>query len=452
VWPITVSWVLALAIGIYQGTVDITFVNGGAYLLLRRAAGGMKDANLFGVSVALWGPFVYMLCGRWRTRWTQPLGVAALALSWYGMWVSGSRNAFLTAILGVIAVATAEIRALDARRRVWTLGLFAVALVAVVIVGYRIPTENSPVHRLAPMFSGMTEMPLGALLVDRWDPYFFGRTAWRAFQDSPVFGIGLGMFHSLVGPYSQMLGHDPLPSDNAQNWFRHQLTEMGVVGSIPWAMWVCCAAVLIVSPARDRYRAWLAKGALLTCGAFSLIGMPGQSIVIVVLFWTIAFVVTQQVTPRWPRVLVTVINRPALACLLAVVCVIGTAVAGRTMTPVQRASRFRERYGAGVAEFSETEGRGEFSIHGRRAMTVIEPTSRLLKVSAVRIADGAPVDVQISVNRRMLSAGPVSRSERVGFVTLRDLSTFAIVDVSSAVSLPEPDGLSIRWEFVPQGQ
>jgi hypothetical protein len=305
---------------------------------------------------------------------------------------------------------------------------------------------------LARFASGITEIPLGAFLADRWDPYFYGHTAWRALQDSPLFGIGLGTFNGVVSAYSQMLGHVPLSNDNAQNWFRHQVTELGVIGSIPWAVWVCCAAVLLLSPAVDRSRAWIAKSALLICAAFSLIGMPGQNIVIVVLFWTIAFVVTQQVTPRWPRILLSVSNRPVMACALAVVCAIGTAVVGwRTLTPAQRASRFREPYSAGITELTEADGHGEFEFHGPRAIAVVEPTSRLLKVSVVRASDGAPVDAQISVNRRTLIAGPVSSTERVGWATLRDLSSFPIVDVSSATRLTATDGLRVRWEFVQQG-
>jgi hypothetical protein len=450
-WPITVSWLLTLALGVYQATVNIAFVNGGAHLGLGRASGGLLDANPFGVAVALWGPVAYLLCVRIGGRLGQPLGMAALALSWYGMWVSGSRGAFGAAVVSLMAVVAAEAGAVDARRRRWTFAMLAAAVAAVAIAAYVIPMENSPIRRLAPLFSGITEVPLPAFLAERWDPYFYGRTAWRALQDSPWFGIGLGTFQSVVNPYSRLLGHPPLAVDNAQNWFRHQLTELGAVGSIGWACWVLCAAVLLVSPSRDRRQARIAKGALLACAAVSLIGMPGQHIAIVVMFWTFAFFLTQQVRPAWPRI-VLAIGRPAVAWVtLAVICAIGTAEVGwRMFTPARRAARFHEYYAYGTTGFTNANGRGEFTMHGRRAIAVVEPTSRFLKLSVARASAGAPVEAQISVGGRRMVSGPVSDTERVQFMTLRNLSESVVVDASSSTGLPAPDGVRVRWEFLPQ--
>jgi hypothetical protein len=449
-WPLTVSWLLTVALGIYQATVNIGFVNGGAHLALGRASGGLMDANPYGVAVALWGPIVYVLCVSLEIPLAQPLGMAALALSWYGMWVSGSRGAFGAALVGLMAVVAAETGVGDPRRRRWTFAMLAAGVALTALAAYILPMENSPIRRLAPLFRGITDVPLTAFVAERWDPYFYGRTAWRALEDSPLFGIGLGSFQSVVNPYSRLLGHPPLVADNAQNWFRHQLTELGALGSIGWAFWVICAVILILSPAADRRAARIGKGGLLACAAVSLIGMPGQHIAIVVIFWTFAFVVVQQVVPRWPVALQSVTRLRTAWVVLAVLCAIGTAEAGwRALTPARRAARFGDYYAFGVTGFTDANGSGELTMHGRRAIAVVHPTSRFLKLSVVRTAPGSPADVTIAVSRRALVSGSLSDTERVQFMTLRDVSESVVVDGASAVDLPAPDGVRIRWAFLP---
>jgi hypothetical protein len=370
-------------------------------------------------------------------------------LSWGGMWISGSRGAFGGAVLGLIVVVMAEMASVDARRRWQTLAALFGAVATVAAVLYLVPTKTSPIERFEPWFAGITTTEPLTFIAIRWDPYYYGQTAWRALQDSPVFGIGLGMFHRLVGSYSIALDLGPLPPDNAQNWFRHQLTELGVLGSIPWSFWVLCAALLLVFPVREPRTGWIAKGVLFICGANSLIGMPGQNIPIVVLFWTVAFVVTQYATPRWPRILMAC-NRPVPWIALAVACAIGTAVVGAsTMMPPDRAARFHERYAVGVTGLTEADGRGEFVMLGRRSFVVVPPASPFLRVSAALMSNGAPVDVRVSVNHRTVIDGPVSDVERVELTTLRDVSDFAVLDVSSTTDVPAPDGIRIRWEFLP---
>jgi hypothetical protein len=223
-----------------------------------------------------------------------------------------------------------------------------------------------------------------------------------------------------------------------------------VLGSIGWACWVVCAAILVLSPARDRRKARIGKGALLACAAVSLIGMPGQHMAIVVMFWTFAFFVTQQVMPRWPHAVMAVTRSGVAWVVLAAVCAAGTAEVGwRSFTPARRAARFGEYYAFGATGFTDANGRGEFTMHGRRAIAVVHPTSRFLKVSVARTSSAAATDVQIAVNGRRLVSDAVTDAERVQFMTLRDLSASIVVDASGATDLPAPDGVRVRWEFVP---
>lgn len=446
--PLTVSWLLTIAFGVYQSRVDIAFASGGVHVLLGRATGGLMDANPFGACTALWGPILYLLCTRMRSTWGQPLGMLALTLSWYGMWVSGSRGSLAIAIFGLITIAIAELST-DARNRRRTAMFLGAAVGAVAILVAVMPVANSPIHRWIPMLSGLTTTPISTLLTERWDPYFYGRSAWRMLQDSPFFGIGLGSFHSFVEPYSVLLGHRALDADNAQNWFRHQVTELGVVGSIGWAVWVVCAARLIVSPPRDRRSARIAKGAVLATAAVSLIGMPGQNIAFITVFWTCAFFLTQQVFPTWPAPFRMLERWPAVPIVIALVCAIGVAVVGwRTFMPALRAARFKQYYAMGVDGTVDEAGHGEFFMHSRRAMVVVQPTSRFLKVSVEREGTAENPVVEIAADHHPMLSGAVSGLSGPQYLTIRDPSKGVVLDARSGVDLQPPARLRVHWEFV----
>lgn len=446
--PLTVSWLLTIAFGAYQATVDMAFASGGIHVLLGRATGGLMDANPFGVCTALWGPVLYLLCVRLRTSWGQLLGMGALALSWYGMWVSGSRGSFATAIFGLVTVAVAELNS-HAENRRRTAALLGAAVAAVAVLVLLVPVANSPVHRWMPMLSGLTTTPIGTLLTERWDPYFYGRSAWRMLQDSPLFGIGLGSFHSFVEPYSVLLGHRLLDADNAQNWFRHQVTELGLFGSIGWAVWVLCAARLIWSPPRDRQRSRIVKGVVLATAAVSLIGMPGQTVAFITMFWTCAFFLTQEVTPTWPAPLLALDRWRAAPMVIALVCAIGVAVVGwRSFMPALRAARFHQYYAMGVDGTVDENGHGEFFMHGRRAMVVVQPTSRFLKVSVEREGTDSNPVVEIAADGRRVLSGTVTGLRGPQYLTIRDASTGVVLDARSGLELESPARLRVQWEFV----
>jgi hypothetical protein len=79
---------------------------------------------------------------------------------------------------------------------------------------------------------------VAAVVTELWDRNWYGTTASRMIMDSPFVGAGVGSFHLLVPDVAHELGHGRLEPDNAQNWFRHQFAEFGVLGSVGWVLWV----------------------------------------------------------------------------------------------------------------------------------------------------------------------------------------------------------------------
>ena len=64
-------------------------------------------------------------------------------------------------------------------------------------------------------------------------------------------GVGVAAFHTLVHDFSMAASGKDIVPDNAQNWFRHHLAELGVLGSLPWLAW-CVVFALRLFARRGR--------------------------------------------------------------------------------------------------------------------------------------------------------------------------------------------------------
>ena len=59
----------------------------------------------------------------------------------------------------------------------------------------------------------------------------YGPIAHRMIAEHPLVGVGLGGFNYLYADMLYLMSGSERPPDNAQNWYRQQLTELGVLGS-----------------------------------------------------------------------------------------------------------------------------------------------------------------------------------------------------------------------------
>jgi hypothetical protein len=255
--PLALSWIGAWLVGLYQSVVDPAFLNLGFWAATGRASGTLMDANPFGMIAALWGAIgVALVLGRPPSAAgglspTARLALAVLVLvaSWYGLWVSGSRSA-LGAGAVVLVFALWQIRGLTARvprGRLAGVGVAGVLLVGAVWIGAGSSSLMvGPWERLAPQRPSASVASVRAAVFELWDRYSYGATATRMIADSPLVGVGVGSFRLVVPDVAHQLGHGRLRPDNAQNWFRHQVAEFGVIGGLGWVLWVAMFLRLLV--------------------------------------------------------------------------------------------------------------------------------------------------------------------------------------------------------------
>ena len=177
--------------------------------------------------------------------------------------------------------------------------------------------------------------------------------------------------------------------------------------------------------------------------------MPGQNVAFIVMFWTCAFFLTQEVVPAWPRALLALDRWRLVPVVVAVICAVGVAEVGwRRFIPALRAARFHEYYAMGVDDTVDERGHGEFFMHGRRALVVVQPTSRFLKLSVEREGTGANPFVEVAADRRTMVSGSIVTTSDPQYLTIRDPGIGVVLDVHSSLATELPARLRVRWEFV----
>jgi hypothetical protein len=278
---------IASLVAIYQGTVDMAFLSGGIWPGLRRAAGTLLDANAYGSVAALAGPIAFVSIPYLRIRHTRVAQAGVLALNWAGAWMSGSRTAMVCGAFGTFLLVYELLRAgkrddVNARE---TPSLLAGVAVVVLILAIGAGAIG-PLQRMAEG-SGPN-----ASLRDLWTRGGYGSVATRMIRDYPLTGVGVGSFNWMAPDYWRTMAQDKLPFDNAQNWWRHQVAELGVVASLPILIWSLVIAWLVLtrrSRPDARIETQTLRGLLVGIGVASLLGMPTQNpIVLLIFFYVVA--------------------------------------------------------------------------------------------------------------------------------------------------------------------
>ncbi|HKH73470.1 MAG TPA: O-antigen ligase family protein [Vicinamibacterales bacterium] len=288
----------ASVVAVLQGTLDIGLLSTEFWAARLRATGTMLDANSYGVCAALAAPIGF-LGMRALAPHRPAAAIAVFAVNFAGMWLSGSRTAAL--VCGLVGTGALFIGLWRERRSapsssssplgLWIAGGLAV-LAVVLIAG-----TASPIRRAL-------DIPPGrAGLMSLWDRGGYGPIALRMTREYPLTGVGAGSYRALAPDYHRAMANDALPLDNAQNWWRHQIAELGVFGGalvIAFSVLVGWRVITGREAGRDVAAASTVRGLLLGLGIVSLFGMPTQNPL--VLYWLLALMAWfAQLVPDPPR-------------------------------------------------------------------------------------------------------------------------------------------------------
>jgi hypothetical protein len=475
--PLAASALGLALVAIYQLFVDVRFLNPTVYASLGRASGTLFDANVCGTVAALWigGAVLWAnQLGRWRPHVT----IAGMTIGWLTVWASGSRTAFAAAAL-VTVFSLVTLHAERSRQStgrafpqvaIAAAGLLAlVALLASADLGV-----VGPARRLWATLPEASVESIRGVAAEMWNRNDYGSASTAMIGEYPWFGVGVGSFQNLLPEFAAPMEGRRLPPDNAQNWYRHQFAEFGLFGSLGWMAWVVLFAVFVLKGRKDAPpAAWTGRGVLAAFAVISLLGMPGQEIVVAITFWTMAFWYVWLVGTPPPAP----IGLPAwtvIAVALAVYAAGTVWAAGNELRVPVRAARGGWAYSYGFYPPERGEDGGDYRWTRQRAVAVIDAPARwlalTLSVNPLKIAGGpsasgsgrnTPIravdvkvwrDRQLVVEEHLTSTAPVTEYISVPDggqrVLLETWVSRVIRPRDIGVAGDRELGLLVKWDFL----
>ena len=382
--PLAVSAAVACAAALYQAWIDPTWLSFRVWVAAHRAPGTLLGANGLGMVAATWGPVTAGLL--WRTHGRSP-ALAALTLGWLGVWASGSRTALATIVIATACLAWAVLR--DSGWRAWRV-LPAATAVTVLVVGLAWTARTvGPLERVWATLPSPNATDLQRFARDMWERDGYGSAAVAAIGRFPLAGVGVGTFDRLSTDVAYQLTGRRIPPDNAQNWWRQQAAELGVVGAAIALAWTAMLVWLIARGRAfgdQRVAAASVAGAMLGFGAASMLGVPAQNPPLTLSFWTLAFMLTALAAPRLlepePGVPLTRWTGVALWVIALSVTAVQLHDARHELRPPYRAMQVGLRYGYGFERGGVTPEGERYWWTTRHAVFVFRPDRRVLEFRA----------------------------------------------------------------------
>jgi len=289
--PLAAAAGIAAVVSVYQGFVDLEFLNTGFWAYMLRASGTLADANKLGAVAGFWTVGAIVFARRMRQPWNLIVSVTALALGSAAVWVSGSRTGLASVVVSLTIAGVEALRwyKLDLRKLAYTgIGAIALGVVMVVIlrnastvtIAQRGALESLPFYGERSIATSLNEY--------LWDRFGYGPAAIQMIKEHPLAGVGPGIFHSQARDFGELAGRTIPAPDNAQAWWRHNLAELGVLGIIPMVGWCVIFWRTMFSAGaadRDRLATGMLRGLLIAFFIASLFGVPAQSAAISMTFW-----------------------------------------------------------------------------------------------------------------------------------------------------------------------
>jgi hypothetical protein len=487
------SWSITTLVGLYQFFGDMLFLNFGLFGALKRASGTMRDANPFGIVAALGGPWLIAAASLTRSRLFHALTIGGLVASWVALWAAGGRSALALAVIAFVSAVYGAWAALVRNRysRRTQLGLAAVGVLAIALVAaapFFVHDERGPIAR---MRNTLVDSSVRGFLQTLSVRNGYGLVAMDMIRQFPFFGVGIGSFNLLVRDhYYLMTGDRTLFPDNAQNWYRHQLAELGLVGSVGWMFWVVGFGWFVLSataPSPKKFATTVARGLLAGIALVSLVGMPTLNVAVAITFWTLAFwcmelarVPAGTVVPKASMSTASTANtstantaalvagRLSTWAWLVVWSIVAASIGGTAYTARHRlripqlAVDVGFPYHYGFSEPERVDLANASSVWtGRHAVAVLFPQTRWVKVTlsvdSLNIAKG-PVDVKMWCAGQLVVATKVDSVQPLThYVQLPEGAMRLLVETRVSRSVRPADfglrdtrelGLLLGWEFV----
>lgn len=296
-YPLAASALATAVVAIYQMTADMSFLNETVFGGMGRASGLMQDGNAFGVAVAMWvGGAIALATVAGDLRYARGGWILAAVL-FAAVWASGSRTALLAALLALAGGAIGLWRSLQTRRARVSVGAAGIAglALAAVLMAFGPGEAVGPAARVR-SFIADNDGDVRRVVIDLWNREGYGSASSRIIEELPVTGAGIGSFHALVLDYSKTFAERAVKSDNAQNWLRHLLAEMGILGAAGCLLWLMWFVAFALGRARRRLgpAGWPVGGALIGLALASMLGVPTQDVLVLVTFWVFVFWFTQE--------------------------------------------------------------------------------------------------------------------------------------------------------------
>jgi hypothetical protein len=368
--PLWIGATVASVVAIIQGTVDLGFLSTPFWLAERRATGTMLDANSYGVCAAL-AASVGFLGMRRLAPGAPAAATAVFAINIAGMWLSGSKTILLCGVVSAVALIVGLWRerrvspAPSTRAAIW----IPVAFVAVLPIVMLTPAA-SPIERALDIPSGR------AGLKELWIRGGYGPIALRMTREYPLTGVGAGGYRILAPDYYRAMANDALPPDNAQNWWRHQVAELGVFGGaliIGFSILVAWHVLTSRDGSTHIAETWTVRGLLVGLGAISLFGMPTQNPLMLCWFFGLvawfAGLAPEAARPRGYGIDPSELRAPWLVAVALAIAYAGghLLLAAGPLHPVQRAQRAHRDYVIGAYPREPLPGTSQFQWTSQQA-------------------------------------------------------------------------------------
>jgi O-antigen ligase len=398
--PLVASVVIAAAVVFYQAFVDISWLSSEVWIASRRAPGLMGDANPMAVAAALWAPLaVFAMPRGWRVA-----GTVLAPLLWSAAWLTGARTVVVLVAAGVVGLAGGIVAERAAARRAVFVAAIAALAIGLAAVALTRESGGGPLARLVSTLP--LDRPAALTYEVLWRRDGYGLAAARAIREHPWSGVGNGAFYTVSSYFHRLDGGATIPSDNAQNLWRHALAERGVLAFAAVVALTVATVRLLARRAQhvSMAQAWTLKAMVVGMGVVLVFGYPIQNAAIALtaaalLAWLHASVAPSDAPVRGGRL------HPAIVAAIWLLAIAGAAIdlvqARGDLRPAWRAARVGDLYLYGFGDVEAGQRAASGRVVTDYAVVSLRPTGpRYLLRCWVR--GDAARHVSVWQNRRLV--------------------------------------------------